>query len=164
MKKKRYMPPDVREVWLASRTKHGAYNGGGETPEHYVWRTMLARCNNPNANSYAYYGGRGIHVCKAWHMYENFVADMGLRPSSEHSLERINVDKGYIPSNCKWATRSEQQRNKRNTRFYTNGSFSGTLVECAVYVGISKELAYWRWKTWGTFLKGTIWQELQRGP
>lgn len=156
------MTPEQRKKWMAARYKHGGYSGGVEHPEHYVWRTMMYRCYNPKAASYAHYGARGIKVCKRWHDYATFFADMGKRPSAEHSLDRIRVDGDYKPSNCRWATRSEQQKNKTSTRVYTDGSFIGTLVECAHYVGISKELAHWRWKTHGAFIKGQIWRELQR--
>lgn len=148
--------------WALARVKHGAYLGGTECPEHYVWRTMLARCNNPNQKAYAYYGARGITVCKRWQKYENFIADMGQRPSPKHSLERIKVGVGYRPSNCRWATQTEQQKNKSTTQRYTNGVFTGTLVECAEHLGISKALAYWRWKTHATFVKGQKWRQLQR--
>lgn len=156
------MSPEQKAVWMAGRTKHGGYLGGREHPEHYVWRSMLARCSNPSNAAYRYYGERGIKVCKRWHDYAAFIADMGPRPSSEHSLERRNNNKGYSPSNCCWSTRSEQQKNKSSTRFYTDGIFTGTLVECARHLGISKELAHWRWKQHNTFIKGQIWQELQR--
>jgi hypothetical protein len=145
-----------------SRVIHGGYLGGKEKPEHYVWRTMLARCTRPTAASYAYYGGRGIKVCKRWHQYENFLADMGERPSADHSLERINTDGNYTPRNCMWATRSEQQKNKTSTKWYSNGSFTGTLVECAAFLGISKELAHWRWTAWGTFEKEIKWRQQKR--
>jgi hypothetical protein len=154
--------PKKRIAWLAARTKHGAYTGGVEKPEHYVWRTMHARCNNPKAESYKYYGAKGIKVCKRWDKYENFFTDMGPRPSKNHSLERKHGDGDYKPSNCRWATHSEQQKNKTTTRLYTDGKFTGTLVECAAKIGISKELAYWRMKTWKTFIKGSTWQELQK--
>jgi hypothetical protein len=156
------MTPEQREIWMASRTKHGGYLGGKERPEHYVWRTMLARCNNPNANAFNYYGGRGIKVCKRWQDYAVFIADMGERPSPDHSLERRNTNADYKPSNCCWATRSEQQKNKTTTKWYTNGKFTGTLVECATYLGMSKELAYWRWRTWKTFEKDKPWQLLPK--
>lgn len=156
------MTPEQRQRWMAARYKHGGYAGGKEKPEHYVWRTMLARCNNPNTRNFAYYGGRGIKVCKRWLRYENFIADMGDRPSGQHSLERINTNSDYKPSNCRWATRSEQQKNKTTTRVYTNGWFTGTLVECAKHVGIGKELAHWRMKNWKTFEKDKQWRELQR--
>jgi hypothetical protein len=155
------MTPE-RLKWALDRTKHGGYLGGKERPEHYTWRMMLARCQNHNSAAYQYYGAKGIKVCKRWHKYENFLADMGERPSSAHSLDRIDTHKGYSPANCRWATRSEQQKNKSTTRRYTNGSFTGTLVECAKYLGISKELANMRWKKWGSFEKEVIWQERPR--
>lgn len=148
--------------WALARVSHGGYLGGKERPEHYVWRTMIARCTNPNQKAYVYYGARGIKVCKRWLKYENFLIDMGLRPSPDHSLDRKNTDADYKPSNCKWSTRSEQQKNKTTTVKYSNGKFSGTLVECAKHVGISKSLALWRWKSWNTFEKDTKWRQLQR--
>lgn len=156
------MSPETRQRWMAARYKHGGYAGGKERPEHYVWRTMIARCTNPNNKQYHYYGGRGITVCKRWLKYEHFIADMGARPSNDHSLERKNTDAGYKPSNCCWATRSEQQKNKTITKLYTDGVFVGTLVECADYVGISKALALWRWKTHATFQKGQTWRKLPK--
>ena len=148
--------------WALARTRHGGYLGGKETPEHYTWRVMIDRCHKPNRTSFDRYGANGIRVCKRWHTYENFLLDMGLRPSVKHSLDRINNTKGYSKSNCRWATRSEQQKNKSSTRWYTNGKFVGVLVECASYIGISKELAYWRFKQWGSFEKDKTWQELKK--
>lgn len=123
---------------------------------------MISRCTRPANKSYANYGGRGIRVCKRWLRFENFIADVGLRPSSEYSLERRDNDLGYTPSNCYWATRSEQQKNRRDTRRYSDGVFTGTLVECADYLGISKALAYWRYQTWGSFQKDRAWAELPK--
>lgn len=148
--------------WALSRVIHGGYLGGREKPEHYVWRAMMARCYRPTSSGFKYYGAKGITVCKRWHKYENFYHDMGERPSPDHSVERRNTHKGYSPSNCVWATRSEQQKNKTTTRRYSNGKFRGTLVECANHLAISKELAYWRWTAWGTFKKGESWRELQK--
>ncbi len=157
------MDKEAYERWYASRVKHGGYIGGKEQPEHYVWRTMRDRCCNPNHKAYRYYGGRGITVCDRWMEYENFLADMGHRPSKLHSLDRIDNNKGYEPGNCRWATRSEQQKNKGSTRRYTNGTFTGTLVECATYLGMSKELAHYHWNTNGTFERGVEWRELPKG-
>lgn len=157
------MKPEQYDAWMAARYKHGGYLGGRETAEHYVWRSMINRCSNPNDAAYKHYGARGVKVCKRWHKYENFLADMGQRPSKDYSLDRKNVNGDYKPSNCRWATRSEQQRNKTTTRLYTDGSFVGTLVECAANLGISKELAHWRIKNWNTFIKDSTWRELQKG-
>lgn len=150
------------ERWWAARYRHGGYVGGKETPEHYIWRTMVARCLNPNTRSYSRYGGRGITVCDRWLDYRNFIADMGTRPTPEHSLERVDNNGPYSSENCRWATRSEQQKNKSNTRRYTNGEFTGTLSECAEYLGISKSLAHYHWKHNKTFQKGVVWLELPR--
>lgn len=148
--------------WALARVTHGGYLGGKETSEHAIWRGMMARCYRKTSKDYARYGGRGVSVCERWHDYQNFIADMGVRPSTEHSIERLNPHANYEPDNCKWATRSEQQKNKTTTVLYDNGVFCGTLVECAKLVGISKELAHWRYKTWGTFQKGVIWHKRQK--
>jgi hypothetical protein len=84
--------------------------------EKQAWKNMLDRCYNPNATSYRRYGGRGITVCEAWRAsFWEFYADMG--PSkADLTLERLNNDGNYEPSNCKWATRFEQSRNKTNPK------------------------------------------------
>lgn len=82
------------------------------------WESMKQRCLNPKAPDYPNYGGRGIVICKRWqNSFDNFFADMGLRPD-ETSLDRIDVNGNYEPKNCRWATRSEQQRNKRGSIYY----------------------------------------------
>lgn len=75
---------------------------------------MLRRCHEPTYPQFADYGGRGITVCDRWQVFENFLADMGHCPKGL-TLEREDNDKGYEPNNCRWATRAEQQRNRRNT-------------------------------------------------
>ncbi len=156
------MRPEVREAWMAARVKHGAFRGGVEEPTHYIWRSILSRCKNKTATGYKYYGGRGIQVDPRWQKYENFLADMGKRPSRHHSIDRVDNNANYGPGNCVWALRSAQQKNKTTTKWYTNGVFTGTLVECATHLKISKELAHWRFKTWGTFEKGKAWQLLPK--
>ncbi|MDQ5917678.1 MAG: hypothetical protein QG660_789 [Pseudomonadota bacterium] len=74
---------------------------------------MLQRCTNPAAEKWQIYGGRGIHVCERWHSFDNFYADMGLKPSSKHSIDRIDNDGHYEPGNCRWATAKEQRANQR---------------------------------------------------
>lgn len=82
----------------------------------FIWAGMIARCTNSYHPSWHNYGGRGITVSEGWlASFEQFRADMGHRPSLTYSLERIDNDKGYEKSNCKWATRREQARNKRAT-------------------------------------------------
>jgi hypothetical protein len=73
---------------------------------------MLYRCENPRNSAYPRYGGRGIKVCERWHVLENFLCDMGSRPSKQHSLDRINPNGNYEPGNCRWATPAEQTSNR----------------------------------------------------
>ena len=87
---------------------------------------MLGRCGNPNDSAFKDYGGRGITVCDRWkESFENFLADMGERPSLEYSIDRIDVNGNYTPENCRWATSKEQARNRRDNRAL-NGGGSGT--------------------------------------
>lgn len=76
------------------------------------WVSMRSRCNTPSATGYMHYGGRGVTVCAAWGSYEQFVADMGVRPEG-HSLDRIDPYGNYTPENCRWATIQVQNNNKR---------------------------------------------------
>lgn len=82
------------------------------TPEYRSWQMMKNRCLNPKARDYAYYGGRGIKVCQRWLRYDAFLADMGRKPTPAHTLERKRVHGNYCPSNCIWATRTTQARNR----------------------------------------------------
>lgn len=77
---------------------------------------MWARCTNPNAINYERYGGRGIKVCRRWRNFRSFYADMGDPPRGK-TLDRVNNDKGYSPANCRWSTRVEQRRNRRDAVF-----------------------------------------------
>jgi hypothetical protein len=94
------------------RRTHGAAAVGRETREYGIWKAMLQRCNNPNNKDFKFYGGRGITVCDRWSWFENFIADMGPKPEG-YSIERKNNNGNYEPDNCKWATHSEQMKNKR---------------------------------------------------
>ena len=83
------------------------------TPEYAAWRNMKQRCLNSKNPRYADYGGRGITVCERWLDFETFLADVGLRPSPELTLDRINNDGNYEPGNVRWTTRTAQQQNRR---------------------------------------------------
>jgi len=114
----------------ASRYVHGQSKRYNTTPEYRAWRGMLNRCLNEKAKCHRHYGGRGIKVCTRWaDSFINFFADMGKRPSSQHSLDRINNDYHYCPENCRWATTKEQQANRREVKSCSLPNF--TLEEIA---------------------------------
>jgi hypothetical protein len=101
-----------KEQAVSRMTTHGKCY----TSEYRIWRDMIGRCVNQKNKRFKDYGGRGISVCERWRKFENFSADMGQRPSSAHSIDRINNDGNYERSNCRWATTSQQAFNRRNNR------------------------------------------------
>lgn len=108
---------DFRDTW---KVRHGQSKQGKVTPEYRAWTGMKSRCYNKNRIAYKYYGGRGIKVCDRWKdSFELFLMDMGKKPSDKHSLDRINNDGNYEPSNCRWADSYEQVKNKRGTVMLT---------------------------------------------
>lgn len=99
-----------------TKAKRNAYSRSWIDSKPKVYRTWLGmknRCNNPNAVAYRYYGAKGVKVCERWQKFDNFYADMGDRPSPNHSLDRIDPTGDYEPGNVRWATRSQQSRNYR---------------------------------------------------
>jgi hypothetical protein len=95
-----------------ARATHANTIDGKLSYTYMSWKAMRARCNNPNAAFYHCYGARGITVCERWSRFEAFLSDMGERPQGL-TLDRVDVNAGYSPENCKWSTASEQARNRR---------------------------------------------------
>lgn len=106
-------------------------------PEYNVWSAMKDRCLNPNCSHYKNYGGRGITVCDRWLRYANFIADMGHRPSSKYTLERIDNDGNYEPQNCRWVTRGAQARNMRSNVLIEHNGKKQCLMDWSKETGIS---------------------------
>lgn len=124
--------------------KHGHSTRTRTSPEYTSWASMIQRCCNPNSAVFRLYGARGITVCDAWlGSFEAFFADMGPRPPG-YSLERIDNDKGYCPSNCRWASQSEQMKNTRRTRIVSIGTRMVTAREAAKILGIPDTRIYGR--------------------
>jgi hypothetical protein len=99
---------------------------------HGTWKYLFYRCYAKKSPDYKNYGGRGIDVCHQWHGesgFYKFINDVGLRPSKEYSLDRIDVNKGYYPENVKWATNIEQANNRRNTKRYLLNGENLTISE-----------------------------------
>ena len=118
---------------LAAVTKHGFSIGGRPTvPEYYVWVGMRNRCNNPKNTAWKDYGGRGITVCDRWNeSFSDFYTDMGSRPGSDYSIDRVDNELGYSPENCRWATHTQQSNNRRNTKLYDWNGESLSIFQIA---------------------------------
>lgn len=117
------------------RERHGM----DRTPEHRAWVGMKQRCNNPKKKDYQHYGGRGISVCPAWLVsFKAFYSDVGPRPSAAHSLDRIDVNRGYEPGNVRWATHQQQVENTRVVRLVTVSGKTQSVSAWEREMGLSK--------------------------
>lgn len=129
-------------LWRRGSPTHGMTN----TTEHAIWCQIRGRCLSPRNTVYRYYGGRGITICPEWSDFTRFYADMGPRPGLEYSIERKDNNGPYAPWNCRWATDTEQGRNRRSNVLMTHQGRTQTLTEWALEVGISV---------------GTLWQRVK---
>jgi hypothetical protein len=113
--------------------------GYSKTPEYIVWCGMIQRCTDPQSTNYNDYGGRGIIITPQWRSsFEQFLHDMGSRPSKSHTIERKDNDGPYSPENCYWATRGEQNRNTRRTHFITFQGKTLFMTDWAIMTGIPR--------------------------
>lgn len=108
------------------------------SPERQTWYDMHRRCTDPRVQKYSFYGARGIKVCSRWSSFDVFLSDMGKRPSAKHSLDRLNTNGDYGPSNCRWATQKEQCRNTRKNRHITINGVTKCISEWAEEKGVKQ--------------------------
>lgn len=130
-----------RELKAAGFTRTHGYGSRAKDKrraEYESWTGMWQRCTNQNNKHFKDYGGRGVQVCERWKSFENFIADMGDKPTGSHSLDRVNVEGHYEPGNCRWATPAEQARNTRRTRLLTLNGKTQCLQDWATELGFGK--------------------------
>lgn len=127
-------------------TTHGNSGNQDKSPAYMTWGHMIQRCTNPSNDSYHHYGGRGITVCGRWLDFTNFLADMGERPKGK-TLDRFPDNNGnYEPENCRWASRGEQARNKRNNHLLTFEGKTMCMKDWAIERGLSLDAVRHRLK------------------
>lgn len=125
------------------KRKHGMTG----TPEYVNWQRMNGRCRNPQCKDFPEYGGRGITICDRWRSFAAFYADMGPRPSPVHSIDRYpDQDGNYEPNNCRWATPTEQSRNRHHVRPITFNGATQYLPDWSAQLGIAYGTLYGRLK------------------
>lgn len=112
-------------------------HGMTKTSTYSAWATMRTRCLNPKRAKWYRYGGRGIKICKRWERFENFLSDMGERPNGK-TLDRIDNDGDYKPSNCKWSTPKEQSSNTKRNRFVTHNGKTQHISDWAREIGLKQ--------------------------
>lgn len=132
------------ESTKARATIHGMY----ETAEYDAWVNMKSRCLDSNSSSYEYYGALGVFVCQEWlNSFEVFLNDVGLKPSKEYSLDRINVYGNYEPGNVRWSLIEVQSNNKRTRRVFSKGQETLTLLEWSKKLGVPYKTLHTRLST-----------------
>lgn len=124
--------------------KHGHSSHAFQSHTYKCWSGMKQRCTNPKNVAFQSYAGRGITFCKEWLAFSGFLKDMGESPSALHTLERIDNNGNYEPTNCRWATMKEQSRNKRNNRNLTFKDQTKPLVEWIEMLALNKDRVHGR--------------------
>lgn len=109
----------VKSCGCGPKGRHRSLHGMTKTRVYRIWRQMHQRCENPKAEGYHNYGGRGIQVEPRWNQFPNFFQDMGEPPTESHTLDRLKTNENYSKENCKWSTWSEQHRNRRDNNLIT---------------------------------------------
>jgi hypothetical protein len=134
------------ELTKEKSTTHGHNKNGKQSRTYITWLNMLTRCQNPNTPNFMDYGGRGIEVCKRWQKFENFLLDMGERPKGK-TLDRKENDKGYYLENCRWASKEEQQNNRRNNINLTYRDKTQTITQWGREINMPPRVINYRIKT-----------------
>lgn len=121
-----------------NHTTHGHNRDYSVTPEYTAWQGMRRRCEDVKFKQHGDYKNRGITYCERWEKFENFLADMGVKPSPLHTLDRKDNDGNYEPSNCRWATWEEQSRNKRSNQVLEFQGQRMCIQDWAEHVGLNR--------------------------
>lgn len=142
----------TKERTRERKTTHGK----SYSHEFYIWSNMLQRCHSPNNPGYQYYGSRGVKVCERWQKFANFYADMGIKPSPKHSIDRIDNNGDYCPENCRWATDKEQGNNTRRSVWITYKGETKTMIDWARSVGIPYKTLHTRLRKLGWEIESVL--------
>jgi hypothetical protein len=143
-------------------SKHNHTTHTGSSPTYKSWHMMKQRCNNANYSQYKDYGARGIRVCARWDSFENFLADMGVRPEGM-TLDRKDTNGDYTPENCKWSTRKEQQRNRRTNNVLVLDGRAMILVDWAAELDLTPHALLGRLSRGWSLRKALTTPAAQRG-
>jgi len=155
------------EVKNRGKIKHGHLVNGKKSTEYIIRQGFIQRCYDPNNSAYKNYGERGIIVCDRWlgkGGFINFIADMGLRPSLDHSIDRIDNNGPYSPENCRWATDKQQANNTRKNRVITFNGEVRTKAQWQEYLGLSPGGFSYRLKNWDSLEKIITTPRLENRP